>query len=324
MIHPKEVTDSLPPLAEACYDALHACFAIQQRTTHTLASNPDAADFILAPIQGEGYGPCFEALRDSAFYRRHAAKLIAYSPDGNQFPAIRGLYPSISRQWVRKGWALPAHYISSHYPKFRFTEEEIRDKDILFSFVGSSRTHPMREKIVRWRHPRAALVDVSAGADPRYWWERDDRNDFVALFRDVARRSQFVICPRGISPSSIRLFEAMEAGAVPVIVSDKLELPLGPDWDKFSFHVREQEIEALPQMIEGWQDRAASMGATARKEWQEHFAPQAAVASVIRWSRLLLAGSHRRTLKLRLKEYTNPHFVKTKVRVHLKQATVPA
>ena len=140
LLPPDEVTKTSPPLAAACFEELRAGFALQQTTAHTLAPDPESAAIILAPIQIAGYGRCFEALRRSAVYRKHANKLVVYSPDDNQFPALRGLYPAVPRSWARQGWALPAHYVSAHIHKFSFTPEERQKKDLLFSFVGSSRT----------------------------------------------------------------------------------------------------------------------------------------------------------------------------------------
>ncbi len=240
LLPPAEVAANLPPGAADCYDQLLAGFALQTGSAHTLTPDPDDAEMILAPIRCGGYGPCFEKLRRSAIYRRHAARVVVYSPEDNQFPALRGLFPSVSARWVRTRWALPAHYVSGHIHQFAFRRDEIAAKDLLFSFVGSSRTHPIREQIVKWREPRGLVVDASAGTDPDYWWEKENREQLIADYREITRRSQFVLCPRGVSASSLRLFEAMEAGAVPVIVADDLQLPLGPAWEDFSLGVRER------------------------------------------------------------------------------------
>jgi hypothetical protein len=313
LLPPDEVTKALPPLAQACFEQLRAGFAIQSATAHALASDPESAELILAPIQSAGYGPCFEALRSSATYRKHADKLVVYSPDDNQFPALRGLYPAAPRRWVRRGWALPAHYISAHIHQFSFTSEEIGKKDILFSFVGSSRTHAIRERIVRWRHPAAVVIDSSAKNDSQYWWEKTNKNQFVDSFKDVTRRSKFVVCPRGVSSSSIRLYEAMEAAAVPVIVSDDLELPLGPSWEEFSVRVQERDIESIPRLIEQLHDRATKMGSAARRVWETYFSPEATVASVVGWARLLLTHSHRRPTRLQVEEYTDVRLARAKL-----------
>jgi hypothetical protein len=39
-----------------------------------------------------------------------------------------------------------------------------------------------------------------------------------AEYRDILRSSKFVLCPRGNNPETFRLYEALEAGAVPLYV----------------------------------------------------------------------------------------------------------
>jgi hypothetical protein len=313
LLPPDQVVDPVPPLSAACYEEIRGLFPIQAATAHTLVPDPDAADLVLAPIQFTGYGPCFERLRRSPAYRRHAHKLVVYCPDDNQFPALRGLYPAAPRRWVARGWAMPAHYVSAHIQKFRFVADELRSKDVLFSFVGS-RTHPVRERILRLQHPGVVVIDSTPTGKARYWWEGPNKDRFFATFRDVTRRSQFVICPRGISPSSIRLFEAMEAATVPVIVADDLELPRGPTWELFSVRVREREVDTIPALIDRIKDRAAEMGWAARRAWKAYFSERATVGTLVLWARLLLPRPHRRPVALRVAEYLSPRRIRAKLR----------
>ena len=314
LLDPSLVVPGLPPLASASYEQLQRGFGTQVATAHQPASNAESADIILAPVQSTGYGLCLEDLRRSPTYRWHADKLIVYCPDDNQFPAVRGLYPSTTRQWVRRGWSLPAHYISSHIHRFHFDENELREKDLLFSFVGSSRTHPVREAIVGLMHPDGVLIDSSSRSEKSHWWEGPDPDRFFKSFRDVTRRSRFVICPRGVSPSSIRLYEAMEAAAVPIIVADDIELPSGPAWAEFSLRVREQDVASIPAVTELYDDRAIEMGWAARRAWEAHFSEQATIGSIVRWGWQLMSHSHRRSTTLKAAEYLNPRRFKAKMR----------
>ena len=176
---------------------------------------------------------------------------------------------------------------------------------------------------MQWQHPGGVVIDSSPKSDKGYWWEQTNKNQFVDSFRDVTRRSRFVICPRGVSPSSIRLFEAMEAGSVPVIISDDLELPLGPRWEEFSLRVREQDIDDIPRLIERRQDQASEMGAAARRTWETYFSPQATVGSIVGWAQRLLAHSHHRPILLQIREYTTPRLVRPKLRYALGWVCIP-
>jgi len=84
-------------------------------------------------------------------------------------------------------------------------------KDIFCSFVGKI-THPIRKH----------LIDQLSGK-PGYYISVKPHS--VAAYSDILNRSQFVLCPRGYGPTSFRISEALQFGAVPVYCSDKFILP---------------------------------------------------------------------------------------------------
>ena len=120
--------------------------------------------------------------------------------------------------------------------------------DCLFSFMGM-RSHPVRGPILALRHHRSIVEDTSG-------FNFCDRSDPVAYDRQKARylstmtRSKFVLCPRGAGTASIRLFETLAAGRVPVIVSDAWVPPEGPPWDKFCLRISEREAKSIPARLE--------------------------------------------------------------------------
>ncbi|MBE7157880.1 MAG: exostosin family protein, partial [Rhodospirillales bacterium] len=80
-------------------------------------------------------------------------------------------------------------------------------------------------------------------------------------------RSKFVLCPRGVGTSSIRLFETLAAGRVPVIISDQWVPALGPDWKKISLRLRESEIASIPRLLATAEEQYPQM---ARAAWEAH------------------------------------------------------
>jgi hypothetical protein len=86
--------------------------------------------------------------------------------------------------------------------------------------------------------------------------------------------SKFVLCPRGFAPSSHRLFEVMELGRVPVILSDSWVPPAGPIWPSFSLSIPENSIDDIPAVIEAHFHRAEEMGRLARAQWEQWFSPE--------------------------------------------------
>jgi hypothetical protein len=98
----------------------------------------------------------------------------------------------------------------------------------------------------------------------------------------------------------------MEVGAVPVIIADDIELPLGPDWETFALRVAERDIDTVPRLIERWEDRAGAMGSLARQAWERYFSPQATFGSVAGWGLRLLATPVKRPAALWFEEHSNP------------------
>jgi hypothetical protein len=116
----------------------------------------------------------------------------------------------------------------------------------------------------------------------------------------------------------------MEAAAVPVIVADDLELPLGPSWEEFSLRVREQDVDDIPGLIERSQHRAIEMGLAARRAWKAYFSPQATVGSLVGWAQQLLKHPRSPPALLRIEEYTSPPLVRAKLRRVLSRRLHPA
>ena len=72
---------------------------------------------------------------------------------------------------------------------------------------------------------------------------------------DRLRRSVFCLCPSGTGPNTIRLWEAIGSGAIPVIISDTFRPP-GPRqlWDVAVFFLPDnaQGVMAIPQLTRQW------------------------------------------------------------------------
>jgi hypothetical protein len=104
-------------------------------------------------------------------------------------------------------------------------------------------------------------------------WTADDFDARRRHFAEVVYRSKFVLCPRGHGTSSIRLFETLAAGRVPVIISDDWVAPDGPDWDAISLRWPEEASFAeLLARLEELEPHAAEMGARGSFEFAEWFA----------------------------------------------------
>jgi len=69
-------------------------------------------------------------------------------------------------------------------------------------------------------------------------------------YKEVLSNSRYSLCPRGIGPASIRFWESLGAGAIPVNISDDFWLP-GEDyfnWDSCVVTVKEKDILDIPDI----------------------------------------------------------------------------
>jgi len=83
-----------------------------------------------------------------------------------------------------------------------------RNKDIFCSFVGRN-THPIREAIFKLDLPENKYKIIETGSMP------------YDEYTEIMERSVLALCPRGYGKTSFRIAEALNAGAVPVYISDE-------------------------------------------------------------------------------------------------------
>lgn len=142
------------------------------------------------------------------------------------------------------------------------------------SFMGTLRTHPCRSGIP------TALAQISRSwlvLNNGVWWSYDKekqqqlRKDYLDLIEDT----QFVLCPRGKGLNSIRFFETLRLGRIPVLFSNETKLPLEKKipYDQFVVRVIEQQVEEAHLYVGHWLslnniERASRM---AREVSLEHF-----------------------------------------------------
>jgi hypothetical protein len=128
----------------------------------------------------------------------------------------------------------------------------------------------VRKKLFACRFGRPDVL-IEQTAEYNHW-ERDERAEkFQRHYAEVSASSKFIICPRGAGVSSIRLFEAMELGCVPVILSDDWVPPSGPDWDNFTIRIPERSLCQLEAFIVEREADWQTMAAIARQEWVQWF-----------------------------------------------------
>jgi hypothetical protein len=142
--------------------------------------------------------------------------------------------------------------------------------------MGSVRNARVRAKLATLRHRRSFFQNTTGdfGRVLNRTMNRRERLDYHRRYAELMKATKFVLCPRGVSASSIRLFETMRMGRVPVILSDGWIRRVGPQWDEFSLRVLERDFARVPALLERFEGEAVTMGSLARKEWERWFSEE--------------------------------------------------
>ena len=68
-------------------------------------------------------------------------------------------------------------------------------------------------------------------------------------YNELLLQSTFSLCPSGTGPNSIRFWESLAVGAIPVILADTLELPEHPLWKKAIIRIPEAKVELMDKYL---------------------------------------------------------------------------
>jgi hypothetical protein len=261
---------NLAPLSEA-----RRCAEIDRFGVHSLTTDPAAADLIIF-VEFYGGGWYFDRVRRHALLQHYREKCFLFCANPLVIPFLPGVYAGVEKKWATSR-TRPGFYLGRTKNEFTsFYTPSAHDLPYLFSFMGSVRNAPIRTKLATLAHPRSFFQNTTEDFDRILGRKmgRPERLDYDRRYAELTRASKFVLCPRGLSPSSIRLFETMRMGRVPVILSDEWVPPQGPRWNEFSLRVDERDFAGLPQMLEKIEPQAVEMGRRARMEWEQWFSEE--------------------------------------------------
>lgn len=230
---------------------------------HELVDDPAASDIVL-------FCQChmlprdwrLTTMRDHPLTKRFRDRVMTYDERDRPWCAFPGVYVSMPArsfdQRFQRAWG--------YFPPTEVVEP-VAEPDLLFSFIGSPSSR-CRRPLLELRHPDAIIEEVEG-----FTFYDPTSRDFETRrrrFRSVMSRSRFVLCPRGKGTSSIRLYEALAHGCVPVIISDDWVPPDGPAWESFSIRWPEGRtaglVETLQERTKDWA-RMSTEALTTDKEF---------------------------------------------------------
>ncbi len=147
-----------------------------------------------------------------------------------------------------------------------FGREKWNPKWLFFLPWDGCVSHPIRRKLFDYysAHPRAKMVRIGTHFHGHSAEEKQKYIDEVLL-------SNFVLCPRGGPLPLTGLFEVMELGRCPVIISDDL-IPIdGVPWQECCIFIKERDIAYCAEILTEQEAKAERLGRAAREIWESHF-----------------------------------------------------
>lgn len=231
--------------------------------------SPDTADIIIIFEQFSFKLWNYQnLLKTCSLVRKFPQKIFTVNYDDHGRGHLPGCYTSLSGKNFD-----PAIHRATCYPRTynelaadAYTNVPARVPRFLFSFCGTIKSHPVRGALVKGLSgfPNCQLDYVD---QVFHQHTSDQKTKYIEQILD----SWFVLCPRGWSPSTYRLFETMALGRCPVIISDDWVPIDGIAWDECSIRIRESRISDIPRVLLHRSGEAGALGENARRVWEKWF-----------------------------------------------------
>ena len=239
-------------------------------------------------------------LRTHPARRDAAGKAVRFSTADREVAWMPGLYTSLTTSRAMPGLQ------GGFYPHAAFvrwvpdatplTRRPGGSDPWLYTFVGAAGNHPIRMELAQLADPDGLFVDTTQHPGARTGAPEAAYADYHRQYAETLSRCRFVLCPRGVGPASIRVFEALRAGRVPVILSDTCVLPRGPCWNDCSIRVPEADVRHVPTLLRTREADWPEMAAAALLAWSTHFAADRVLAHAVMRARECLAEARRARL----------------------------
>jgi hypothetical protein len=256
--------------------------AWQQAGHVELATSMAQADAILITLADckAPYPDTIDAIAGSGAYAEHPEKSFVFDTQDTPLGLYPGLYCSLRRVLFSPARHRTSCYMQSFNEFIGATPDGVAPAfRFLFTFQGNL-TSKTRGQLFAASFGRD---DVLIERTQPFWTDTGGHAAFKQQYAEKILQSRYVLCPRGIGTSTFRLFETMQSGRVPVILSDAWVPPAGIDWNTFSLRVPERDLARLPEICTAALPRWDAMAAEGRRVWQEWFSP-AGMGKLVRTS----------------------------------------
>jgi len=253
---------------------------------HVTTDDPERADIVIFVEREDAAGSQQESVLAHPLYHAFKEKTFVVNPRFKGAPRVPGVYASIPYKWYDRSQFRSGHYLEVIEDDALCDQGDVPKNAHLYSFRGKIGTAPVRKQLVDLDGPQGVIASTdSLNFTPKMQMEASpsELHEYRSDYASLVRKSKFVLCPRGVGPASLRLFETMLMGRAPVIIADQWVSPRGPAWDRFSIRIAESDVRQLPNVLEQYEEDAAAMGRRARHAWENWFSPMAGFHRTVQW-----------------------------------------
>lgn len=137
-------------------------------------------------------------------------------------------------------------------------------RDYIYSFIGGYQPDyltKIRNNIFNMKHPDNTYIINTGGwhfNTTVYSYKQNKNkelnidNDHInktKIYNECLLNSRYSLCPSGTGPNSIRFWESLACGSIPVLLSDTLELPYHKLWKDAIIKLPETDLQKLPELL---------------------------------------------------------------------------
>lgn len=137
-------------------------------------------------------------------------------------------------------------------------------RDFLYSFMGGYQHNyltDVRKQIFTMTHPENTYIENTGSwhFNTVVYSTKQNKNtelnidkthiDKTEKYNKLLLNSRFSLCPSGSGPNSIRFWESLACGAIPILLADTLELPYNVNWDDAIIRIEEKHIHDLETIL---------------------------------------------------------------------------
>lgn len=231
-----------------------------------LASDPDSADLIVFQESWSTQQPEYMyKVKADPFFRKHWQKLYTLNDDDIVPGLLPGLYTSLERHTFDPGIHRGCAYPRTYNDEVEKPQPPV-EPHVLATFRGKPNSSPLRDRLAE-ELAGAQNIRITLIFEKFHDHSDTQKSDYV---QDILS-AHAVLCPRGWSPSTYRMYETMALGRCPIVIADDWIEPKGVDWDSCSIRVPEDKVGDLDSILAARADDLPVLAANAKRIYDECF-----------------------------------------------------